>query len=120
MSATDFASLPQQNVLVKIEDGIAWVSLNRPSKRNAINPGIVFEMVQVLDVLEADDSAKVVVMTGSGDAFSAGMDLKESVEAVGLAREPADLGCQHNPSRRRTTCVAWPASISIHQTSEPG
>ena len=40
------ASLPQQNVLVKVEDGIAWVTLNRPSKRNAINPGIVFDPFQ--------------------------------------------------------------------------
>ncbi len=100
MSATDFASLPQQNVLVKIEDGIAWVSLNRPSKRNAINPGIVFEMVQVLDVLEADDSAKVVVMTGSGDAFSAGMDLKE------YFREP-DAGSPIARERLNRANSAW-------------
>ena len=75
--ASGLASLPQHNVLVKIEDGIAWVTLNRPSKRNAINPGIVFEMVQVMDVLEMEDSARCVVITGAGDAFSAGQDLKE-------------------------------------------
>jgi len=71
------ASLPQQNVLVKVEDGIAWVTLNRPSKRNAFNPAIVFEMVQVMDVLEMEESARCVVITGAGDAFSAGQDLKE-------------------------------------------
>lgn len=66
-----------KNVLLSVEDGIAWVTLNRPDKRNAINPGIVFEMVEVLDRLEMDDTAKVVVITGAGDAFSAGQDLKE-------------------------------------------
>jgi trans-feruloyl-CoA hydratase/vanillin synthase len=71
------ASLPQQNVLVRVEDGIAWVSLNRPSKRNAINPGIVYEMVDVLDALELEDAVKCLIITGSGDAFSAGQDLKE-------------------------------------------
>ncbi len=71
------AALPQQNVLVTVEEGIAWVSLNRPGKRNAINPGIVFEMNKVLDALEETDAVKCVVMTGSGEAFSAGMDLKE-------------------------------------------
>ena len=50
-ATSGLASLPQQNVLVRVEDGIAWVTLNRPSKRNAFNPGIVFEMVQVMDVL---------------------------------------------------------------------
>ena len=65
------------NVVVRIEDGIAWVTLNRPGKRNAINPGIVFEMVAAIDALEMNDDAKVVVITGAGDAFSAGQDLKE-------------------------------------------
>ncbi len=64
-------------VKVEFDDGIAWVTLNRPEKRNAINPGIVYEMVEVMDVLEADDRAQVVVITGAGDAFSAGQDLKE-------------------------------------------
>ena len=76
-ATSGLASLPQQNVLVRVEDGIAWVTLNRPSKRNAFNPGIVFEMVQVMDVLEREDSARCVVITGAGDAFSAGQDLKE-------------------------------------------
>lgn len=66
-----------KSVLVRVENGIAWVSLNRPEKRNAINPGIVYEMNAVLDDLEMNDDARVVVITGSGDAFSAGQDLKE-------------------------------------------
>ncbi len=70
-------SYPNKSVVVRMEDGIAWVSLNRPEKRNAINPAIVFEMNEVLDNLEMDDSCRVVVITGSGDAFSAGQDLKE-------------------------------------------
>ncbi|MEW5424404.1 p-hydroxycinnamoyl CoA hydratase/lyase [Amorphus sp. 3PC139-8] len=78
-------------VLVDIEDGIAWVTLNRPDKRNAINPGIVWEMNAVLDAMEEDDRVQVVVITGAGDAFSAGQDLKEYFRDVDagppLARE---------------------------------
>jgi len=66
-----------KNVLVDFDDGIAWVTLNRPDKHNAINPAIVYEMVDTLDALESDDRAQVVVITGAGDAFSAGQDLKE-------------------------------------------
>ena len=66
-----------ENVTVRIEDGIAWVTHNRPKKRNAINPGIVFEMVAASDAIEMNDDAKVLVITGAGDAFSAGQDLKE-------------------------------------------
>jgi len=66
-----------KSVLVEFEDGIAWVTLNRPAKRNAINPAIVYAMVETLDALEEDERAQVVVITGAGDAFSAGQDLKE-------------------------------------------
>jgi trans-feruloyl-CoA hydratase/vanillin synthase len=64
-------------VRVDIGEGIAWVTLNRPEKRNAMNPALNDEMVQVLDALELEDGASVLVLTGAGDAFSAGMDLKE-------------------------------------------
>ena len=99
-ATSGLASLPQQNVLVRIEDGIAWVSLNRPAKRNAINPGIVYEMNKVLDVLEEEESARVVVMTGSGEAFSAGMDLKE------YFREP-DAGSPIARERLNRANSAW-------------
>jgi feruloyl-CoA hydratase/lyase len=68
---------PLTNVLVEIESGIAWVTLNRPDKRNAMSPALNDEMLRVLDALEIDDSVAVVVLTGAGDSFSAGMDLKE-------------------------------------------
>jgi len=70
------------NVTVEFEDGIAWVTLNRPARRNAINPGIVWEMNAIMDALEADDRCKVMVVTGAGESFSAGMDLKEYFRAT--------------------------------------
>jgi trans-feruloyl-CoA hydratase/vanillin synthase len=72
------APLPGGNlVLVEIEDRIAWVTLNRPDKRNAISPALANEMLTVIDELEVDDRCGVVVLTGAGESFSAGMDLKE-------------------------------------------
>ena len=59
------------------EFGIAWVTLNRPEKRNAMNPALNLEMLEVLDAVESEDRAKVLVLTGAGESFSAGMDLKE-------------------------------------------
>ena len=66
-----------QNVDVKIEDGIAWVTLNRPDKRNAMSPGLNDDMVEVLDYIDVNPDAGVLVLTGAGESFSAGMDLKE-------------------------------------------
>jgi feruloyl-CoA hydratase/lyase len=64
-------------ILVDRADGVATVTLNRPEKRNAMNPRLHLEMVQVLEELRYDEQARVVVVTGAGDSFCAGMDLKE-------------------------------------------
>lgn len=61
----------------EVGEGIGWAILDRPDKRNAMSPALNDEMLRILDAFEVDDRVKVVVVTGSGDAFSAGMDLKE-------------------------------------------
>jgi trans-feruloyl-CoA hydratase/vanillin synthase len=67
-----------ENVLVEIDsDRIAWVTLNRPHKRNAMSPALNNDMVEVLNALEIDDTCGALVLTGAGDSFSAGMDLRE-------------------------------------------
>ena len=70
------------NVAVELNDGIAWVRLNRPEKRNAMSVGLAEEMNEVLDALEIDDRCGVIVLTGVGDAWSAGMDLKDFFRAT--------------------------------------
>ena len=69
--------LATSSVKVVFETGVAWVSLNRPDKRNCMNPTLNSEMHEVLDFLETDDRCGVLVLTGAGESFSAGMDLKE-------------------------------------------
>ncbi len=64
-------------VKVEFDNGVAWVTLNRPDKRNCMNPTLNARMFGVLDDLEADDRCQVMVLTGAGTSFSAGMDLKE-------------------------------------------
>jgi len=75
--STDGALPAWSTVKVTFENGIAWVELNRPDKRNAMSPTLNREMLEVLDTLEVDDRAKILVLTGAGEAFTAGMDLKE-------------------------------------------
>lgn len=64
-------------VLVEFDNGIAFATLNRPEKRNAMNPKLNIRMLEVLDELEADDRCGVLVLRGAGQSWSAGMDLKE-------------------------------------------
>ncbi len=58
-------------------EGITWVTFNRPEKRNAFSPPLIAEMEQIMLDLETDERTKVIVLTGAGNAWSAGMDLKE-------------------------------------------
>lgn len=70
-----------------IENGIAWVRFNRPDKRNCMSPTLNRDMMEVLDALEFREDVGVLVLSGEGSAWSAGMDLKEyfrESEALGL------------------------------------
>ena len=74
-------------VAYRVENRIAWLSFNRPEKRNAMSPTLNRAMLQALEELEFRDDVGVLVLTGAGSAWSAGMDLKEyfrETEALGL------------------------------------
>src|SRR5689334_6023810 len=74
-------------VAFDVQDGIAWVRFNRPEKRNCMSPRLNREMLRVLEALEFRDDVGVLVLSGEGTAWSAGMDLKEyfrDTEALGL------------------------------------
>jgi feruloyl-CoA hydratase/lyase len=77
-----------QTVKIEKEDGIAWVILNRPEKRNAMSPQLHFDMVEALDEVESDKESQIVVLTGAGDSFCAGQDLREYFRA--LDEKPAE------------------------------
>ena len=64
-----------ENILLSIEDGIAHLRLNRPAKRNAVNNGLLQDIEAALDGMGSD--ATVVVISGEGAHFSAGLDLSE-------------------------------------------
>lgn len=67
----------------------ALLTLNRPDARNAISPEVSREMMAHLDAIEADDEVRAVVVTGAGEVFCAGADLK--VVASGRANEIANV-----------------------------
>src|ERR1700759_2092102 len=81
MSSTDV-------VTHHVENRIAWLKFNRPDKRNAMSPPLNRGMLKALEELEFRDDVGVLILTGEGSAWTAGMDLKEyfrETEAQGLA-----------------------------------
>jgi trans-feruloyl-CoA hydratase/vanillin synthase len=70
-------------VIVETDDeGISWVTFNRPEKRNAMSPQLHYDMEEVMMALEVDPDTKVIVLTGAGNSWSAGMDLREYFRAT--------------------------------------
>jgi E-phenylitaconyl-CoA hydratase len=79
-------------LLVEQVGGVALVTLNRPDQRNAVSREMRADLARVLAELDADVDVRIVVLTGAGSAFCAGVDLKESSPASGfsaaMAAEP--------------------------------
>jgi trans-feruloyl-CoA hydratase/vanillin synthase len=88
-------------VVYEVIDNIAWVKFNRPDKRNAQSPAVNRRMAEVLDELEFRDDVGVLVLTGEGSAWSAGMDLKE------YFRESASKGLEGTRRAQRAAYRWW-------------
>jgi trans-feruloyl-CoA hydratase/vanillin synthase len=75
--ASNDITVDKNLVRLEYDNGVAWVTFNRPEKRNALSPALSLRMLEILDEVEADDRCGLMVLTGEGTAFSAGMDIKE-------------------------------------------
>jgi enoyl-CoA hydratase len=65
-----------EEVLVSVEDGVAVVTINRPEARNAVNGAVARGIAGAIEELDGRGEVRVLVLTGAGGTFSAGMDLK--------------------------------------------
>jgi enoyl-CoA hydratase/carnithine racemase len=65
------------DILYEKKDGIAIATFNRPAVLNAFRQATLREFISILDDVKGDDSVRVLIITGNGRAFSAGIDLKE-------------------------------------------
>ena len=63
-------------VLTETGDGIAVITINRPQARNAVNGEVARAMAAAIDELDGNPDVRVLIITGAGGTFSAGMDLK--------------------------------------------
>ena len=64
-----------QEVLFAVEDKVATISINRPERRNALNPNVMTGLNDYLDRAGADPDVSAIVLTGAGGSFCAGADL---------------------------------------------
>jgi 2-(1,2-epoxy-1,2-dihydrophenyl)acetyl-CoA isomerase len=75
-------------VLTSVRDGVAWITLNRPARLNALNRSLMFSLLAELEALMADTDVRVLVITGAGRAFCAGGDVHNLDEVTGQGPMP--------------------------------
>src|SRR5262245_33069739 len=88
-----------ENILFEAGSTVARITLNRPAKRNALNAAMISEIIDALDQCSKDETVRVVQLSGAGDDFCSGADLKalESTHEAGVlqliedARTTAEL-----------------------------
>jgi trans-feruloyl-CoA hydratase/vanillin synthase len=88
-----------ETIRVENHERVTTITLNRPKKKNALNPTMSEEMLHVLNWLRYDEATDVLVITGAGDSFCAGMDLKECF--IDLQDRPVEW------DRMQTTAQEW-------------
>lgn len=87
-----------ENLLYETTNGICRITLNRPQVYNALSAGLITDITQAIQAAEADESVRVVVITGAGDkAFCSGADLK-----AGMASAMSGNGLALGDSLRAT------------------
>lgn len=77
-------------LIYEVRERIAYITLNRPEAKNAIDQGLHRSLVEAFTLFRDDPEADVAIVTGKGDAFCAGMDLKKFVPEV-VGASPADV-----------------------------
>ena len=92
-----------QTLDLELNNHILTLRLNRPEAMNAFTPLMCNELIEVFDEASANDEARVIVVTGSGRAFCAGMDLSKEGNVFGLNESLS-------PTLRSSMACAIPAA----------
>jgi enoyl-CoA hydratase/carnithine racemase len=103
-------------VRYEVENGVAWLTIDRPEARNALNRAVREGLLAGMQRFGADDDARVLVLTGAGEkAFCAGGDLKE-MAADALTVPPPDFV----PQPGRTVDVSKPTIAAVNGAALAG
>lgn len=72
---SDFCGMEFTTIKIQLGESVAWVNLDRPEIRNALNPEMIHELTEAFEWLGSRDDIRVIVLKGNGKSFCAGADL---------------------------------------------
>jgi enoyl-CoA hydratase/carnithine racemase len=100
--AAEAAAAPAPEVLYEVADGIATLTLNRPERLNTISGPMLNQLTELLLKANADPAVRVVILTGAGRAFCAGLDLVDATQGSGIGSQASTSGVSVNLDLRNT------------------
>lgn len=100
------------DVLYQVRNAVAWITLNRPERRNAISATLRSDLRLAMERADADSEARVIVLTGAGTAFCAGGDLNELLASVTSA-DGRPIQDKVDPPRDRTLLAIFDATKPV-------
>ena len=103
-----------QDLIETVEGGIATLTMNRPEARNAFSRAMMDAMSEALPRLAVDPAVRLVVITGAGNAFSAGGDVKGFARNVGGAPVAVSFDTKVTDLRARMEVARW-----LHECPKP-
>ena len=74
-----------KTIKVQLGESMAWINLDRPEVRNALNAELIRELTEVFDWLNSREDIRVIILKGNGKAFCAGADLAYMKDMAGIS-----------------------------------
>lgn len=110
MTTASYLDHPYESIQVSSENQIVHVNLNRPEKYNALSMDMLGELKSVLAGLEEDDNSRVLILSGSGKSFCAGLDLSGPLAEGGNLSNSDQIRIQRQLSQ---------TLVSMHRIRQP-
>jgi enoyl-CoA hydratase/carnithine racemase len=115
-----------ETIRYEVEDRILTITLNRPERLNAFNGRMQREMVEALDLSDADDEVRAVIVTGEGRGFCAGADLEKGAETFDYDNQDDQAKAERVASEGRDTDdLSWMRdgggllTLRIYESNKP-
>ncbi|MEO1031830.1 MAG: enoyl-CoA hydratase-related protein [Bacteroidota bacterium] len=106
--------MSNESILLKIENKVAYITLNRPEVFNSFNREMALRLQETFDSCEANSEVRAIVLTGSGKAFCAGQDLKEVTTPELNPGFKKILEEHYNPIIKRIRTIKKPVIAAVN------
>jgi enoyl-CoA hydratase/carnithine racemase len=104
VSDTDNDTTSDQPVLYEVDGHVATITLNRPDRMNAISVPMLQQLATHLEQADLDETVRVILLTGAGRAFCAGLDIKDAMAGTGIGSTSGQRsGLRHQTTRNLPT-----------------